>query len=142
MNDILTEMVNQLAPLVMQIIGILILAIVRAILMKARGIAEMQLNADQRSFLAELASTAVHLAETEGLGKAGSQKAAMAQSYVAYELAHLGVTSVSSADVASTIVGAVQRAWAREIGPRPPTPSAAVNIAAEAVTANPPQPAA
>lgn len=141
MNDILTEMVNQLAPLVMQIIGIIILAIVSAILMKARGIAEMQLNADQRSFLAELASTAVHLAETEGLGKAGSQKAAMAQSYVAYELAHLGVTSVSSADVASTIVGAVQRAWAREIS-RPPTPSAAVNIAAEAATANPPQPAA
>lgn len=117
MNYILTEMVNQLAPLVVQIVGIVLLAVLSAILLKAREILQTQLSAQQRSFLAELASTAVHMAETEGLDKTGAQKAAMAQKYVGDELAQLGVKTASSADVEATIVGAVQRAWQREIGP-------------------------
>ncbi len=117
MNDILSEMVNQLAPLVLQIIGIVVLAVLSMILMKAKGIAEAQLNADQRALLGELAAVAVHMAEKEGADKAGADKAAMAQRYVGEELAKLGIDSINSADVAGTIIGAVQRAWKREIGP-------------------------
>ncbi len=117
MNDILSEMVDQLAPLVLQILGIVLLAVLSTVFAKSKQIAEAQLSATQRSLLANLAVTAVHLAEKEGLEKTGAEKAAMAAQYVNGELAAAGIKTVRFADIDATVIGAVQKAWADELGP-------------------------
>ena len=112
----MNELVNIIAPLLVQLLGAIVLAVASAALLKARAWMDAKLSVEQRTFLAQLATTAVHLAETQDAGKSGAIKAMDAQDYVNGELAAAGVTSVKAADIESTVVGAVQTAWSDQIG--------------------------
>jgi hypothetical protein len=111
------ELVNQAAPLLVQLMGILLLAAASGALLKLRQLLQASLTERQRQLLSDLASMAVHYAEIEGLGKAGAEKAAMARALVDSELRSRGIVSISAADLEAAVIGAVQRAWSYEIGP-------------------------
>lgn len=112
----MNELVNIIAPLLVQLLGAIVLAVASAALLKARTYLDAKLSVEQRTFLAQLATTAVHLAETQGAGKSGALKAMDAQDYVVGELTANGTKTVKVNDIESTVVGAVQRAWSDEIG--------------------------
>lgn len=115
---------NQIAPLLVQLLGAIVLALASAALLKGRAWMDARLSVEQRTFLAQLAATAVHLAEVEGAGQVGAQKAAAARRYVDGELMAHGITTVQSGDIEATIIGAVEGAYKAEIGPTylPPAP--------------------
>ncbi len=117
MDAIIHELVNQIAPLLVQLAGFVVLATVSALVLEGKKALSADLTANQRKVLGDLASVAVHFAEKEGAGKVGSEKAAIAAAWVNRELIASGVTSVGFADIQSAVVGAVQKAWSEEIGP-------------------------
>lgn len=125
MDSIMQQLANTVAPLVVQILAAVVLAIVSALLLRGKQFVESRLSAQQREFIYDLAETAVHFAEKQGQGldKAGEEKARIAQNYVDRELRAAGITVISGSDVQAAIIGAVQRAWSQSIGPtyRPDT---------------------
>jgi hypothetical protein len=131
---------NQIAPLLVQLLGAIALALASAALLKGRAWMDAKLSVEQRTFLAQLATTAVHLAEMEGIGKVGATKATEARNYVNGELAAAGVTTVKSADIEATVKGAVEAAFQAEIGPKlegVPIPPAVVITSSGMTTAAP-----
>lgn len=143
MDAILHDLLNTIAPLVLQILAAVVLAAISALLLKGKELVQGELSAQQQGFVAALASTAVHLAEQQGLGKTGVEKAELAQQFVGRELAAAGISTLSGSDVGAAIIGAVQRAWAHEIGPTEPPPTEVLrDVIAQATAATPaPKPA-
>lgn len=130
MDSILHELDNTIAPLLVQLLAGLVLALASAALLKGRAWIDGKLTEQQRSFLQHLAETAVHLAEKEGAGKLGTEKAALAQQYVDRELSAARIDTVRFGDIEAVIIGAVQKAWSDQIGetyhrPAEPTPTVA-----------------
>jgi hypothetical protein len=117
MDTIIHDLLDTIAPLLVQILGAIVLALASAALLKARVWLDVQLSTQQRAVLGQLATTAVHLAEQEGLGKMGTEKAAIAQKYVDGELEAAGISTVKFGDLEAAVKGAVEAAWRGELGP-------------------------
>ena len=119
MDIIIATLVNQVAPLLVQLLGALVLAIASALLLKAAPVIADFRTQQGLAIVAALSKVGVHTAEVEGLGKTGAEKAVAARQYVNGELAKAGVTTVKAADVEGTVKGAVEAAFQNEIGPGP-----------------------
>ena len=129
MDSLLRDLANTIAPLLVQLLEALLLALASAALLKGRTWLDGKLTEQQRAFLQQLAETSVHLAEKEGAGKLGTEKAALAQQYVDRELSAARIDTVRFGDIEAVIIGAVQKAWSDQIGEtyhRPADPATTV----------------
>ncbi len=117
MNTILHELANQVAPLLVQLAGAILLALLSLLVLKARRWLDQHLTPGQEQFLNRLAAAAVQFAEAEGAGQAGTAKAQLARDWMTKELTAAGISSVGFDDIQGAVTAAVQRAWSREIGP-------------------------
>ncbi len=136
MDPILRELSNQVAPLLVQLLGALVLAVVSALCLAGVKLLNTHTTEKQRQLLYELAAMAVNFAEREGAGKAGDEKAKMAQDCLDRLLGAWGITTIKGVDVYDSLEAAIETAWRNEIA-RPSQLSRSA-IGRDAAAASPP----